>query len=105
MGSEKALAACSAGTHIFSGLMAAQLAWMKFGFAQARLGGIVFEGFLQAKATPLTAGRVVAETTERAWANGVDAATNLSQMGQRLWQQAARPFQQAVTANAERLAR
>lgn len=105
MGSEKALAAFSAGSNIFSGLMAAQLAWMKFGFAQARLGAIVFEGFLQAKAMPLTAGRVVAETTERALANSVDAAMSLSQTGQLLWQQAARPFQKAVSANAERLAR
>ena len=105
MGSEKALAAFSAGTNIISGLVAAQLAWTKFGFAQAQLGTIMFEGFFRAKATPFSAGRVAAETTERAWANGVEATMNFSQMGQVLWQRAARSFQTPVSANAARLAR
>lgn len=105
MGSEKGLAAFSAGTNMISGLVAAQLTWTKFAFAQAQLGTLMFAGFFRAKATPFTAGRVVAETTERAWANGVEAAMNFSQMGQVLWQRAAKSYQKPVSANAERLAR
>jgi hypothetical protein len=105
MGSEKALAAYLAGTSIFSNLMAVQLAWMKFGLAQARLGGMAFDGFVRSRGTPLMAGRIVAESTERALANSVDAAMNLSHTGQAVMQQALRPFQKAVSANAERLSR
>jgi hypothetical protein len=105
MGSEKAIAAFSAGTNMISGLVAAQLTWTKFAFAQAQLGTSMFAGFFRAKATPFAAGLVVAETTERAWANGVEAAMTFSQMGQVIWQRAARSFQKPVSANAERLAR
>src|SRR5688572_21851675 len=60
MGSEKALAALSAGPGILSALVAAQFAWTKFALAQASLGGTIVQGLLQSKATPLTAGRVLA---------------------------------------------
>jgi len=105
MGSEKALAAVSAGTSMFSALMAAQLAWTKFALTQARIGGTMFQGLLQSKVTPLTAGRIVAGATERSWANSFDAAVNLSRTGQSMLQHAFRPFQKAVSANAERLSR
>ena len=105
MGAEKTVAAFSAGTGLFSNLMAVQLAWVKFALAQARLGGMAFDGFVRSRATPLTAGRIVAETTERALANSVDAAMNLSKAGQLMMQQTLRPFQKAVFANAERLSR
>lgn len=105
MGSEKALAAFSAGPSIFSNLMSAHLAWVKFGLAQARLGGMAFESFVRTRATPLMAGQIVAETTERALANTMDATMNLSHAGQAMFQQALRPFQKAVSANAERLTR
>ena len=105
MGSEKALAAFSAETSIFSNLMSAQLAWMKFGLVQARLGGMAFEGFVRARSKPLMAGQIIAETAEKALANTMDAAMNLSHAGQAVFQQALRPFQKAVSANAVRLAR
>jgi hypothetical protein len=105
MGSEKALAALSAGPSILSAFVAAQLAWTKFALTQASLGGMMFQGLLQSKATPLTAGRVLAAATERSWANSFDAAMSLSRTGQSMMQQAFRPFQKAVSANAERLAR
>lgn len=105
MGPEKALAAFSAGTSIFSALMAAQFAWTKFALNQASLGGMMFQGLLQPKVTPLTAGRIVAAATERSWANNFDAAMSLSRTGQSMLQKAFGPFQKAVSANAERLSR
>lgn len=105
MGSEKALAAFSAGPSMFSALMAAQLAWTKFALTQASVGGTMFQGLLQSKVTPLTAGQIVAAAAERSWANNFDAAMSLSRTGQSMLQQAFRPFQKAVSANAERLSR
>jgi hypothetical protein len=104
MGSEKALAAFSAGTSIVSALVAAQFAWTKFALTQASVGGMMFQGLLQSKVTPLAAGRIVAAAAERSWANNFDAAVSLSRTGQSMVQQAFRPFQKAVSANAERRA-
>ena len=82
--------------------MAAQLGWSKFSLDQARA---VLEGFLHSKVTPLSAGRIALATAERAMANSFEAALNLSRTGQLMLQDAFRPFQKAVTANAARLSR
>ena len=93
MKSAKALAAFSAGTTVFSSLMAAQLTWMKFGFTQARLLSMACNGLLDTKTNPFKAGRVFVEAAELMFANNVETTLDLSRTGQTLLGRAMTPFQ------------